>query len=215
MDRDTFMWQGDEDADKDVDVIFIMLHIFLTHSLLFISNRHQQMLLLDALSTVTDTGNSNMSNNQTYMVKHIQKPNRGENHSQWLYDDVVNCKAVNIEDINCCETANNKINIARLALTKSHHFDLLHFQNSQVENITEQLLEKKNTVYVFDAECIQEVDNFKVYIDIYITQTQCLKTLQQDLLPISLLIPKYIQSIPNYKALMALFDSCGSHILCC
>ena len=63
----------------------------------------------DALSTVTNTDYSNMSNNQTYMVKHIQKPNRGETHSQWLYDNVVNCKAVNMEDINCCKTANNKI----------------------------------------------------------------------------------------------------------
>ena len=117
----------------------------------------------DALSMVTNTDNSNMSNKQTYMVKHIQKPNRGENHSRWLHDEVVNCEAVNIEDINCCKTANNKINIARLALTKtkSHHFDLLHFQNSQVENITEQLLEKKNTVYVFNAECIQEVVSSK------------------------------------------------------
>ena len=115
-----------------------------------------------------------MSNKQTYLVKHIQKPNRGENHSRRLYDDVISCEAVNIEDINCCETANKKINIVRLALTntKTHHFDLIHFQNSQVENITKQLLEKKNTVHVFNAECIQEVDNFKVYIDIYITHTE-------------------------------------------
>ena len=35
----------------------------------------------DALSMVTNTDNSNMSNKQTYMVKHIQKPNIGENHS--------------------------------------------------------------------------------------------------------------------------------------
>ena len=167
----------------------------------------------EALSTVTNTNNSKKSNKQTYVLKHFKnQPNRGEKNSQWLHDDVVNCEAVNIEDINCCKTANNKINIARLALTntKSHHFDLIHFQNSQVENITKQLLEKKNTVYVFDAECIQEVDNFKVYIDIYITQTECLKTLKQDLLPISLLIPKYIQNVPNYKALMALFDSGGT-----
>ena len=97
-----------------------------------------------------------------------------------------------------------------LTKTKSHHFDLLHFKNSQVENITKQLLKKKNTIHVFDAECIQEVDNFKVYIDIYITQTESLKTLKQDLLPISLLIPKYIQNIPNYKALTVLFDSGGT-----
>ena len=41
MDKDTFIQQGDEDADKDVDAIFIMLHVFLTHFLLFTSNRHQ------------------------------------------------------------------------------------------------------------------------------------------------------------------------------
>jgi hypothetical protein len=35
-------------------------------------------------------------------------------------------------------------------------------------------------------------------------------TIQQDLLPVSLLIPKYIQSIPNHKVLMALFDSGGT-----
>ena len=35
-------------------------------------------------------------------------------------------------------------------------------------------------------------------------------TIKQDLLPISLLIPKYIQNIPNHKVLMALFDSGGT-----
>ena len=35
-------------------------------------------------------------------------------------------------------------------------------------------------------------------------------TIQHDLLPISLLIPKYIQSLPNHKVLMALFDCGGS-----
>ena len=45
MDKDTFIRQEDEDADKDVDTIFIMLHVFLTHSLLSTSNRNQQTLL--------------------------------------------------------------------------------------------------------------------------------------------------------------------------
>ena len=31
--------------------------------------------------------------------------------------------------------------------------------------------------------------------------------IQNDFLPVFLLIPKYIQSIPNHKVLMALFDS--------
>ena len=68
-----------------------------------------------------------MSNIETYMVKHIQKPKRGEKHSQALYNDVVSCKTVYIKCITCCKTANNVINTARLALlyTESHHFDLL------------------------------------------------------------------------------------------
>ena len=64
--------------------------------------------------------------------------------------------------------------------------------------------------YVFDTECIQEVDNFQIYIDIFTNQTECLNTIQQDLLPISLLIPKYIQNVPNHKVLIALFDSGGT-----
>ena len=33
------------------------------------------------------------------------------------------------------------------------------------------------------------------------------KRLEQDLLPVSLLIPKYIESVPNHNVLTPLFDS--------
>ena len=49
--------------------------------------------------------------------------------------------------------------------------------------------------YAFDTESIQEVDNFQINIDVFTNQTECLNTIQQDLLPISLLIPKYSQSL--------------------
>ena len=48
--------------------------------------------------------------------------------------------------------------------------------------------------YAFDTESIQEVDNFQINIDVFTNQTECLNTIQQDLLPISLLIPEYSQS---------------------
>ena len=53
---------------------------------------------------------------------------------------------------------------------------------------------------------IHEVDNFQVYINILNNQHSYVNTIQQDLLPVSLLIPKYIQSVPNHKVLTALFD---------
>ena len=98
------------------------------------------------------------------------------------------------------------------AQNNSHHFNSLKLQHSQDEILTEQRLDKNNSIYVFDTECIQEVDNFKIFIDIYANQTECLNnTIQQDLLPISILIPKYIQNIPNHKVLAtALFDSVGT-----
>ena len=115
----------------------------------------------------------------------------------------------------CCETAADAINTANLALpcaqNCSHHFNLLTLQYSQDEILTKQMLNKHNTAYVFDAECIQDVDNFKIFIDIYTNQTECLDTtIQQDLLPISILIPKYVQNIPNHKVLTVLFDSGGT-----
>ena len=67
------------------------------------------------------------------------------------------------------------------------------------------------TFYAFDAIHIHEVDNFQIYIiNVLNNQHSYMNKMQQDLLPVSLLIPKYIQSIPNHKVLMALFDSGGT-----
>ena len=91
-----------------------------------------------------------------------------------------------------------------------HHFNLLTLQHSQDGIITEQSLIKNYTYYVFDTECIQEVDKFTINIDIFTTQTECLNTIQQDLLPISIMIPKYTQDVTNQKVFTALFDSGGT-----
>ena len=93
---------------------------------------------------------------------------------------------------------------------KTHHFNLLTLQSGQDGIITEQSLIKNSTHYVFDTECIQEVDNFTINIDIFTTRTECLNTIQQDLLPISIVIPKYIQDVPNQMVFTALFDSGGT-----
>ena len=96
------------------------------------------------------------------------------------------------------------------ANSQSHHFNshLYPYPQDGVKNVHQP--NKSNLFYVFDTECIQEVDNSQIYIDIFINQTECLNTIQQDLLPISLLIPKYIQKITNHKVLMALFESGGT-----
>jgi hypothetical protein len=57
---------------------------------------------------------------------------------------------------------------------------------------------------------IHEVDNFQTHINILNNQHSYVNTIQQDLLPVSLLIPKYSQSVPNHKVLTALFDSVGT-----
>ena len=93
---------------------------------------------------------------------------------------------------------------------ETHHFDLLTLQSEQDGTNTEQLLIENNTYYVFDTECIQEVDNFTINIDIFTNQTEYLNTIQQGLLPISIVIPKYIQDVPNQKVFSALFDSGGT-----
>ena len=134
---------------------------------------------LDALSTVTNTNNSASGNNQAHILKQIKKPNRGEKDSRQLYNNVVKCETVYINDIYCCETAADAINTANLAWpcaqNNSHHFNSLKLQYSQDEILTKQMLDKNNSIYVFDTECIQEVDNFKIFIDIYANQTEGLK----------------------------------------
>ena len=126
---------------------FIMLLIFLTPPppTLHIKQATRNAPM-DAISMVSNTNNSNMSNNQTHLVKHISKPNRGEESSWRLYNNVINCESVHIKDITCCETANNVINTARLVLpywsSYSHHFNFLWLQYLQDENITGHLLHK-------------------------------------------------------------------------
>ena len=120
--------------------------------------------------------------------------NRGEKNSIPLYGNVLCCKAVYINDIHCCETATDAKNVNNLTLpfanSHTHHFNS-HFY-PQYGVIKGHQPNKNNTFNVFDTECIQEVDNFQIYIDILTTETKCLHTIQQDLLPISVLIPMYM-----------------------
>lgn len=120
----------------------------------------------DALSTVANTNNASMGNNQSYVIKHIQKSNRGEKNIHHLNDNVINCESIYIKGISCCNTTNDAVNTARLALpytnSCSHHINLFIFQHSQDENNTRHLLNKHNNIYIFDTECIQGVDNFKL-----------------------------------------------------
>ena len=127
--------------------------------------KNSRWLHNDALSTVTNTNNSNTSNKQTHVLKHFKdQPNRGENNSQWLHDDVVNCESVYLDEILCCESAANAIQISNLAAPcinlYTHHLYLLTLQHSQDEILNEHILNKNNTAFVFDTECIQEIDNF-------------------------------------------------------
>ena len=128
---------------------------------------------IDALSTVTNTDSSTVGN-PTYVLKHItQKPKRGEFNSRRLYNKVINCDTVYLDKIICCDTAAGATNNTKMALPhanyKTHHFNLLTLQSEQDGIITEQSLIKNSTHYVFDTECIQEVDNFTINIDIFTT----------------------------------------------
>ena len=95
----------------------------------------------------------------------------------------------------------------------SHHFNL-HIHPYSLDGVINGHQPNKNNLfyvfYAFDTESIQEVDNFQINIDVFTNQTECLNTIQQDLLPISLLIPKYIQNVLNHKVLIALFDNGGT-----
>ena len=117
----------------------------------------------DALSTVTNTDTSSVVPTPTYVVKHVNN-NRGEKNSRRLYDDVVHCKAVYIDDIHCCKTAAEAKNVANLALpcanSHTHHFNLHFYPQDGVINGHQP--NKNLTFYVFYTECIQEVDNFQI-----------------------------------------------------
>ena len=81
----------------------------------------------------------------------------------------------------------------------------------QDEVISKQQPNKNNNVFhVFDTECIQEVGNFHIYIDTLTTKDVDTSIIQQDLLPLSIIIPKYIRNIPNQKVSIALFYSGGT-----
>ena len=72
------------------------------------------------------------------------------------------------------------------------------------------LPDKNITFYAFDTLYVQEVDNFHIYINKLNNQYTDVNIIQQDLLPISLLVPKYIQNITNHLVLTALFGSGGT-----
>ena len=83
----------------------------------------------DTVSTVTNTNNLNTNNKQTYVLKTFKnQPNIGENNSQWLHNNVVNCESVYLNEIHCCESAADAIHISNLATpcinSYTHHFNL-------------------------------------------------------------------------------------------
>ena len=94
------------------------------------------------------------------------------------------------------------------ANSHNHHFNLYFYPQDGV--IKGHQPDTNHTFYVFDTECIQGVDNLQIYIGIFTNETKCLHNIQQDLLPISILVPKYIQHVLNHKVMTALFDSGGT-----
>ena len=168
----------------------------------------------DTLSTVTNTDNSTAAPNQTYVIKPISNK-RGEKNSRRLHDNVVNCDTVHLDEMKCCESAADAINVANVALPRAishtHHFHLETLLSPQDGVKSKQQCNKNNFAFhAFDTECIQEVDNFHIYIDTFTTEDVDTSIIQQDLLPVSIIIPKYIQNIPSQKVLIALFDSGGT-----
>ena len=69
----------------------------------------------DTLSTVTNTDTSTIAPPKRYMVKPMNN-NRGENNSHWLYNDVVYCESVNIDNIHYCDTAADAKNVCQLGI---------------------------------------------------------------------------------------------------
>ena len=118
-----------------------------------------------------------------------------------------------IHTINC-DTIVHETNILKSILlhknSHSHHFQSLHTAFPQDGDQNGVLPDKNITFYAFNTLYVHEVDNFQIYINKLNNQYTDVNIIQQDLLPISLLVPKYIQNIPNHKVLMALFDSGGT-----
>jgi hypothetical protein len=76
------------------------------------------------------------------------------------------------------------------AVSQSHHL----FDYPQDGDITGVLPDEPNTFHVFDSACIHKVDSFQVHIDLSKIQSKDLHKFQQDLLPDSLFIPKYLKA---------------------
>ena len=140
--------------------------------------------------------------------------NRGETNSCELYGNVVFCDTdMRNHNLNCDTVVREtNINYQTLphAVSHSHHLHSLHFTFPQDGVLLGVLPDSQITFYAFDTMHIHEVDNFQIHINILNNQHSYVNTIQQDLLPVSLLIPKYIQSVPNHKVLTALFDSGGT-----
>ena len=92
------------------------------------------------------------------------------------------------------------------AVSHSHHL----FDYPQDGDITGVLPDKLNTFDEFDTACIHKVENFQFHIDLFKIQSKDSHKFYQDLLPVLLFIPKYIQGIPNQQVLTALFHSGGT-----
>ena len=71
-------------------------------------------------------------------------------------------------------------NLANLVLpvanSQSHHFNSHLYPYSQNGVIIRHEPDKNKMFYAFDTECIHEVDNFQIYIEIFTHQTECLNT---------------------------------------
>ena len=140
--------------------------------------------------------------------------NRSETNSCELYNDVIFCDTgMKIHTINC-DTVVRETNISNSTLLQtdshSHHFHSIHTTFPQDGDQNGVHPDKNYTFYAFDTLYVHEVDNFQIYINKLNNQYTDVNIVQQDLLSISLLVPKYIQNIPNHKVLTALFDSGGT-----
>ena len=167
----------------------------------------------DALSTVTNTDTSSNIPNQEYTITQMNT-NRGEINSRELYNNVVFCDTdMRNHNFNCDTVVRKTYTFNQTlphAVSHSHHFHSLHFTFPQGRVLLGVLPGSQITFYAFDTMHIHEVDNFQIHINVLNNQHSYMNTIQQDLLPVSLLIPKYIQSVPNHKVIMASFDSGGT-----
>jgi hypothetical protein len=152
------------------------------------------------LSTETKTGTSSTILNQAYVIIPMNTK-RGETNSQWLHNKVVFYDRDMRNHTFNQDTVVHETNIINQILphaaSHSHHFRSLCFTFPQDGGLLGVLPGKQNTFYAFDTMYIHEGDNFQIYIHILNNQHTHMNTIQQDLLPVSQLIPKYTQLIPN------------------